>query len=379
MSLRDHARLAPSSAYTWADPDGCPGSVEMQERYPEIEDSPKAREGTAAHHYATETILGRPVALGALAPNGEPINQEMIDCAQEWIRDVTDTYGANCNAALRVEHRVTMAIVHAQCWGTPDAYMIDMAARKIWLWDYKYGHRFVDAFRNWQLLLYLIGILEKEGVPVEEWHLWTFAATISQPRQYSSKPQEWYGGGKFLVEILPHLQRAAIAATMPNAILKTGEHCLHCSAVTRCAAMTIAKGAALDVALWAQPHDPTPHQVSLELRIIERAESMLKARKMGLEELGLHMMRQGLDLPLHKGEHSRGRETWTVDTATVITTGQVFGVDLRKPDAPLTPKQAVKAGLPEQAAKAMSEIPSGAIRLVPYDGDDVVRAFSAQI
>lgn len=301
----------------------------------------------------------------------------MIDCGQVLVRDVNDTWGANKAAALRVESRVTMAIIHAQCWGTPDVYLIDMAARRIWLWDYKFGHRFVDAFRNWQLVLYLIGVLETEGIPREEWHLWQFAATICQPRQYSSKPQEWYGGGQFLVDILPHLQRAARDALMPHAVYRTGPHCLHCSAVVQCPAMGIAKGGALDVSLWAQPHDPTPHQVSLELRIIERAEQLLKARKMGLEEMGLHMNRSGLSLPFHKGEHSKGREAWTVDPEIVFTTGSVFGVELRQPPKPLTPKQAIKAGVPEQAVKAISGTPSGAVKLVPYDGDDAVRAFAA--
>ena len=46
MTTADHARGAPSSAEMW---EPCPGSIVMQEAFPEAEETPEQREGTAAH------------------------------------------------------------------------------------------------------------------------------------------------------------------------------------------------------------------------------------------------------------------------------------------------------------------------------------------
>ena len=52
------------------------------------------------------------------------------------------------------------------------------------LWDYKHGHRFVDAFENWQEIDYAFGIIgrpEFAGIPPANIEI-TFG--IVQPRNY---------------------------------------------------------------------------------------------------------------------------------------------------------------------------------------------------
>ena len=77
--------LRPSSATRWVN---CSGSHALEGLYPEDEDSPEAREGTAAHYYATEALEGRVHPVGALAPNGHPIDAYMVEGARHWIDDV---------------------------------------------------------------------------------------------------------------------------------------------------------------------------------------------------------------------------------------------------------------------------------------------------
>ncbi len=379
MTEPAHAPLAPSSAHIWRH---CPGSVALQQAYPEDTESPEAREGTAAHWYVTELLQGRDVALGAFAPNGVPISAEMVDCAQGLLVDVRDTMAAHPGAELRVEQRVFMPIVHEQNWGTPDVVLIDRAARFIAVWDYKFGHRYVDPAGNLQLVDYAIGVL-REVAPCADWPNWRVALSVAQPRNYhvSGPIREWItDGGKLLDEYVPQLFEAARDAMAPDAPVRTGEYCRDCSAVVPCLAQQKAAAIAMDVAGKVSAVDLPPHAVGLELRQIDDAIKRLEARKTGLEEMALGLIRGGTDVPFFKAEHTTGREKWTVPTAEVIALGELMGVTgLQKPAEPITPNQArtvfAKAGVDGTVIDAYADRPRGALRLARVDDHAAKLAF----
>jgi hypothetical protein len=385
MAVNDHAPLAPSSAHIWAPENGCRASVALQAAYPSPEDSPEAREGTAAHFYVTELLSGRDVPLGAVAPNGHPIDAEMVDCAQGILIDVRDTMKAAGEIDLRVERRVTMAQhVHPSCFGTPDVVLVDRTNKALHVWDYKYGHRFVDATRNWQLMLYAIGVLEGMGYDASAayddpraFRNWRISVTIAQPRNYDSvgPMREWYLSGEALADYLPGLRLAAGEAMAPGAPYQTGEHCRDCSGRHACPALQKAGAIAMDVSLQAQPVDLPPHAVGLELRQIMDAEARLKARRTGLEEQALGLIRGGTLVPFFTTEHTSGRENWTVPASQVFALGDLYGVNLRKPPEPITPAQARKAGIDSDAMTEMARKPMGALRLARVNDDAAKRAF----
>ncbi len=380
--IAEHAPLAPSSAHIWGSAGGCPGSVQMQQLYPEAEDTPEAREGTAAHWYATEILQGRDVAAGAIAPNGEPITAEMVDCAQGLLVDVRDTLAAHPGAILRVEQRVYMPIVHEQNWGTPDVVLIDTAQRFIAVWDYKYGHRYVDPAGNLQLVDYAIGVL-REVVPCADWPNWRVSLNIAQPRNYhvSGPIREWRtDGGKLLDEYVPQLFEAAKAAMAPDAPTRSNDHCRDCSAVHACETAQRAGALSLDVAGRVTPVDLPPHAVGLELRLIDDAMRRLKARKTGLEEMALGLIRGGTSVPFFTTEYTTGRENWTVPAAEVIALGEIMGVaGLQKEPEAITPNQAriafKKAGIDGTVIDAYADRPRGALRLARVDDNAAKLAF----
>lgn len=385
MAINDHAPLAPSSSHIWAPEHGCRASVALQAAYPSPEDSPEAREGTAAHHYVTELLSGRDVPLGAVAPNGHPIDAEMVDCAQGILTDVRDTMKAAGEIDLRVEQRVSMAHhVHPSCFGTPDVVLFDNVNKALHVWDYKYGHRFVDATRNWQLMLYAIGVLEGMGYDASaayddprSFRGWRISVTIAQPRNYDSvgPMREWYLPGERLADHLPGLRLAAGEAMTPGAVYQTGEHCRDCSGRHACPALQKAGAIAMDVSLQAQPVDLPPHAVGLELRQIMDAEARLKARRTGLEEQALGLIRGGTLVPFFTTEHASGRENWTVPAPQVFALGDLYGVNLRKPPEPITPAQARKAGVDSDAMTEMARKPMGALRLTRVNDDAAKLAF----
>lgn len=372
-----HAPLPPSGAHIWGSRGGCRASVAMQAAYPEPDDSDEAREGTAAHWYVAEILNGRDPPLGAVAPNGVPINAEMIDCAQSLLIDVRDTmHVCGGSAQLFVERRVYMPIVHEANWGTLDVQVTDAPRKRIHIWDYKYGHRFVDARGNLQLIDYAIGALR--DYPCAEWPEWTVTLSVVQPRNFDpvGPVREWRVDGRQLLDVyVPQLFEAAKVAMAPNAPFQTGPHCRDCSARHACPALQQAGAIAMDVSLQGHPVDLTPHAVGLELRQINDAIDRLKARKTGLEEQALGLIRGGTLVPFFTAQHATGNERWTAPAAEVFLLGDMFGVDLRKPPAAITPAQARKAGVDAKVITAYAERPKGALRLEGVDDDAAKLAF----
>jgi len=385
----EHARLPPSGAPIWAPEDGCRGSVAMQEKYPEPEDSDEAREGTAAHHYAAELLNGRDVIAGAAAPNGVPINAEMVDCAQALLVDVRDTLRSIPGALLYVEQRVYMTRhIGLDCWGTPDVVILDVPGKRLLIWDYKYGHGYVAAGRNWQLICYAIGALETAGIYADEgrgWLDWTITVTIAQPRNYhSSGPirEAVFSGSTLQNRYLPQVRQAAEETRLPEPPLRTGDHCLHCTARHACPALQRSGALSVDVSLRSQPIDLPPHAVGLELRMLEDAAKRIEARKTGLQEHALGLIRGGTLVPFFSTEYASGRERFVASPAEVFALGDMLGADLRKPVEAITPGQArtalKKIGIDEAVISAYAEKPRGALRLVRVDDNAASLAFQQE-
>src|SRR3990172_1011373 len=134
MSLNGHAFLPPSGAAAWR---LCALWPTMNQRYPETESSPESAEGTAAHWVWAELWAGRPVAIGARAPNGVEVDAEML-AAAELFCSVLHTPNPQERAATVVERQVTGTRVHPTAnSGTPDARRFTYALK---VFEFKYGH-----------------------------------------------------------------------------------------------------------------------------------------------------------------------------------------------------------------------------------------------
>lgn len=391
MAIVDHAALAPSSAHIWAAEGGCRGSVALQQQYPQDEESDEAREGTAAHHYVSELLNGRDVPLGSVAPNGVPITAEMVDCAQEILVDIRDTMLTWPGSELYIEQRFHMPRVHADNWGTPDAVVIDRANRAFHIWDYKFGHRFVDACGNLQLLDYALGVAEFLGldpdVPYDHpqaFRGWRISLSIAQPRNYSQvgPMREWYISGEGLRDRLAQFRKAAFEAMSPGAAFTTGEHCRDCSGRHACPALQRAAALAMDVSLRSQPVNLTPHALGLELRHIDDAIKRLEARKTGLDEQALGMIRGGTSVPFYTTEYASGREKFVVPAAEVFALGDLFGANFRKEPEAITPGQArtalKKLGIDGEVISSYADKPRGALRLTRVNDDAAKLAFQPE-
>lgn len=377
--------LRPSGAPRWAGlggAPGCPGSFVMEQIYPEDEDSPEAREGTAAHFYVTEAVQGRFHPVGTVAPNGHPLDAEMIEAGQAYVADVSRELGEAQRyptpSAFGVERRLTMhRWIHPDCEGTPDTFLLNLAARRLIVWDYKYGHRYVDPFRHPQMVSYVAGVFEAYELAAADVLDLEIVIRVVQPRNYSASGpvREWKTTGAVILEEIARIRAEALAAKTPAAPCVTGDHCRDCAAIHACQANRAVGGYAMDLAGRSTPDEMPPAALGLELRNIERALKRLEARRDGLATVAMDAINRGQNVPYWSRGFGKGRERWAAPLPEVFAMGDMMGADLRKPAA-LTPKEARDAGIPADVVKAYSTTPTGAAKLIPVDDTRAAKAFT---
>lgn len=368
--------LRPSAAYRWSK---CPASLPLELLFPEDQESPAAREGTAAHFYVSEALAGRKLAVGALAPNGHPIDAEMIEHGDGFVAYVQRLAASGGpHASLRVETPLTMhRNIHASCEGTPDVFFLDGANRRVIIPDYKYGHAWVDPWRSPQICAYFDGVIEGFSLTWAEVANWEFTAAIYQPRNYSHGEdplRTWVTKGSVVHEVVRELAVAAQKAKSPNGPSVTGDHCTHCDARHACPAFRAVGGKVLDLAAGNHPLELTPEAIGAELDLIDVAEKRLKALKDGLAAQAESLLRSGTPVRHWTLGYAQTRERWKVPVADVAALCTMYGVDA-KPDVKITPKQARDAGVDAAVIEAYAERPSGAIKLIRTKPDQAAKAF----
>lgn len=343
----------------------------MQARFPE-EDGEEARQGTAAHFYVTEAVQGRFHPVGTVTPNGVVLDDEMIECGTLFL-----AAASMAGFPRWIERKLTMyQTVHPACEGTPDLAACDHGAKCIDVLDYKYGHRYVDPYQNEQLVLYAAGVLEREGLSWDAVKGWRFRLTIAQPRNYhpDGPVRTWDALGWQVREVVDRLYVAARVAKQPDAPCIPNDNCEDCTARHACEALRASGYVAMQLAGRSLPLEMPSAAIGLQLALIARAETRLKAQRTGLEEIAKGEIRAGRGIPGWGIKQGVGRKRWTVPPEMVATIGQGFGVNLTKP-ATLTPVQAVAAGIPPAVVKEYSEDPPGEHKLVPMGQEAAAKAF----
>jgi hypothetical protein len=353
--------------------------VSLEARYPE-ESGPEALEGTAAHHVATHLLTtGELLPAGRVCPNGVLVDHPMQEAVVMYSEHVLARLpSVRPRTHLKVEQRISCGFIHEQCWGTFDAALIE--GQVIDVWDFKYGHDYVEAFENWQLLCYAAGILEEilRVTPNAEPYI-TVNLHVVQPRSYhpSGPIRTWTIRAVDLRPYFNILQGAAARTFGDPQHLATlvGRHCKDCSARRACPGATAAAYDAVALTGTAVPFDLSPGQAGRELQTLRQASERLDARITGLEAQVTEHIRRGQYVPFWQLGSTTPRIRWKCSADEVILMGDLNGVDLRKTDV-ITPVQASKLGIDESVISSYSFRPNGEIKLVPMDTTEARKVFS---
>jgi hypothetical protein len=368
----EHARLAPSSA---ARRRMCAGSLIMSERYPETEETEAAREGTAAHEVMAHLIGTRELLpVGHICGNGVAVTEEMQEGAILIARNVAAVMEAHPGGDLRIEQRVSIETINPACWGTPDvSYYVP---GKLWGWDYKFGHGFVEVYENWQMIEYVAGLLEHYKVNgVADQHTMV-SMRIAQPRCYHPEGQirEW---ATLAVNLRGHFNEARnfeAAALEPMAALTVSEECDYCPARHACTALQHAALKACDRSYEANPFDLPADALGYEAATLHRAYKLLEARLTSLDAQIEAKLRAGEFVPHWALGRGQGKTVWKVPETQVAALGDLMGVELRKPVDVVTPKQAEKKLDPVVVAQFSEYLP-GSVKVVQEDPSLARRVF----
>jgi hypothetical protein len=190
-----HSRLGPSSSSRWI---VCPYSL----RAPKTPAGPAAEEGTEAHGWGANVLLG---------------NCSLADVPDKFAVGVAlYVQSVRSNGITPIVERTLQSLEIDEFFGTIDCLLIqgDLAI----VYDFKYGKWPVDATDNTQLLCYAT-------LAAEHYDVTSFRGVIVQPRAFKGEKVKAAEFTEYQVE--QHRERVKLAAVSDHK--QAGEHCRFCS------------------------------------------------------------------------------------------------------------------------------------------------------
>lgn len=342
----------PITPYSAARRVACPGSRALEEKYPQLEQSASAAEGTLAHWVAMQICASKPF-LKAFETT-----PEMISGGELFKTEISK----HNTGVLHLENEIKIPLFNEPIIGRPDAWIYNCEAATVYIYEYKFGRTPVEAFENWQLIEYGYGI-SSTPILIDK-----FIFKVIQPRDLRGNTvKTWEVSADKIASYFNTLRTQEQLAANDNAPCIPNPECTYCSARHACPALQAACLQAVDISEQNTPIDLTPDAVGSELRILEQAVKRLNARITGLTEQATSMIRQGSRVSHYTLESTVGRETWRIPTTEVIALGKLSGLNLQKPIESITPKQARDAGLSTEFTDRYAERSKGALKLTPLD------------
>lgn len=363
--------LRPSAAHTWS---VCPGSVKMTQGLPDLPgDDTTREEGTAAHWLALMNWHGHAVPLGAQAPNGVQVTEDMQDGVDLYLRELR-----SWGAGLHLEYGPIPArrIHDTACAGTPDAWQWLPDQRLLRVADFKFGYRLVSEWENPQLIIYAAALGDMLNIDGLQEQSTTVEFVIVQPRAYGHEPVR---RARYLMSDLRGtvnvLRSAATDAMSSHPTLRAGPQCVNCKARAECPTLQRATMREVETCGQVARLELDADAVGNELRVIAHAMQTLEARRTGLEVRASDFIKRGQRVPFWDLQPGRGKLTWRPEyAANIIQAGRLYGVDLAKPVQPITPTQA-EGKIDPDVLKLLTVRQPGELKLTPYDPNTTRRTF----
>ncbi len=378
-------KLAAWNANNWV---ACNGCISMQTHYPALpgEVSESRREGIAIHELVQRELEfmkyqpddyphhDRSKSVGSTSSNGVLITSDMVDAAGGAVDDVLKVVKLG-GCRLEVEEPVDCSFIHPDLKQIkPDCYVWNANTTTLDVWDFKFGHRIVEAFENYQLILYVFGILPYVNYDA------TIRMHIFQPfvshsegisRVWECKLFELRD--KYINPLFENAKRAADG----TGVCTPGSACNDCSGRRGCESLQRSIYSALDYHDCATPAELKGVGLASEYNLLTHHIDLLKSRLTGIEEQVMYDISQGEVVPGLSVTIGKGRKGWRkdIDKEEIAIMGDRMGVDLRKPLDLETPTKCIKLGVDESVINAYSETPNGKMKIVKNDDYKIRKMF----
>ncbi len=354
----------------------CLGSASISPPIPEDMNTDAAREGTAAHAAAEYLLIG--AAIPDVAPNGVPIDADMREHAAAYVASIP-------LADAHPEHRYVetlcsfAATEEVQVGAKIDVAWLNVALTDLYIRDFKYGWRIVNAEENATMLAYAVGMVR---------HIYAVAPSLFVDRGpddlrihlgiYQPRPYHPDGPLRECTITLGELMIAwaKICDTLerlPSDELATGDHCEQCPAAIlgTCPAYLRATANAIDVAMRGGAIEVPASAVGKELVNLKRASDVLKSRLDWLQDIAKRALKTDANaVPGWGLEVQYGNRVWTADAEALK---QLTNVDVLQPPKLVTPAEALRRGVSQEVYDANTKRPLIGDKLVRRDPDAEAR------
>lgn len=228
-----HSELSPSNCYRWWN---CPGSVALARTCPKSEQSSYAAEGTVAHSVLERALKhgANPWEMIGMEIDGFEVTEEMA----EAVGFTVDLVKAELQKGGHPLYE-TKVNIREGIFGTLDIAIVRPFDRIVVI-DFKYGKGvLVKAEDNYQLILYLIGLLKQYECDTAE-------LVISQPRVFTEdRVSRWECTREYVENFERELDRRIELTKEKDAVLQSGSWCGFCPAKAVCPALRGELGRAL--------------------------------------------------------------------------------------------------------------------------------------
>jgi hypothetical protein len=276
--------LTPSTSHLWTKcalsaSFNCTGGAYNADTYTGHDDDPEAsevrREGIAADWIANGVLRGDAASAaefdGEAAPNGWIVTPDMVAHVQGYI-----DYCRSRGGVIRTQ--APISIPQLSIRGRLDAQIIT-GTSVLEVISLKYGWRVVEAEWNAQLLCEAIALFDPEQHD-------RVIMTVYQPRPAhpDGKARHWEMDEAELTTAYYWLKGKAVAAVSPGAIgTPGGAYCRDCDGRGRCEALTNAAYTAFEWVRGAAAMQLGAAQLGDELRFLDEAFDLVKARRSGVK------------------------------------------------------------------------------------------------
>lgn len=292
----------------------CPGSVKLCDLMPPKPASKYANEGTLCHNAMDMILNGHaPESLLGMKYEDIELTQDLLDRKIYPALQLLDEIDPNKEMEYATETRVGFGDFLPDVFGSTD--LLGRIGDRAFVLDWKFGDGVpVEAGENPQLMFYAAAAMRTPEVK------WVFEGVkhiemiIVQPPSV----KRWLTDKKRIQAFELELATAVKVAQMPDAPLKTGDHCRWCAAKPTCPKMT----GAVDRALHSQLDILNVEQISQYLAKADLLEQWIADTR----ALAHQLLEAGKSVPGYKLVAKRATRQW-VDENSALVAMMNMGVD----------------------------------------------------
>jgi hypothetical protein len=366
--------LVASDANRWAPRDGCPGSAlkqSTQERAPDTQDQ---IDGKEFHALAAQMIQ----SMATSSPPPVCDDSEIYDGAKVYAENVAGVMMQTGCLNPMIEQRVELDFIHPNIKpGYIDCLLFDDKAGHVYIWDGKFGRSQVDAFENFQLILYALAFLNEAGIDTIKAQYVTVHLRIAQPRAYhvGGAVDEWVVNARDLMVYGNQVLSSAEEASKDDPACNSGEHCKNCAARHDCEAALRGGVQLFEASTGSTPLNMSPQALGTQLDIVTRAFKQMKTLKEGYTAQVEAFVKKGIDVPGYTVAETFGNLQWK-DEENVAEAFHAFGIDVTKKPQLITPTQAkARFNLDTSVISAYTEKRTKGYKVVAQNSNDIKKVF----